>query len=47
MTNENMKKNGQACNGCGKYLGMAAGRVRYCKPCHKVKKEIGVENGKN
>ncbi len=33
MTNEPMRRNGQACSKCGKYLGMATGKQRTCKKC--------------
>ena len=30
---EPMRRNGQACSKCGKYLGMATGKARICKKC--------------
>ena len=36
MTNDKMRECGQACACCGKYLGMATGKLRLCKKCKKI-----------
>ena len=33
MTNDHMRKNGQACTDCGAFIGRAIGRRRMCKGC--------------
>ena len=45
MTNDKMRECGQACACCGKYLGMATGKLRLCKKCKKESKYI--EEAKN
>ena len=39
MTNDKMRECGQACACCGKYLGMATGKLRLCKKCKKTTKD--------
>ena len=47
-TNEHMKKNGQACSRCGKYIGLAIGKERLCKVCKLLKPvKIGCKGGCN